>query len=414
MTMQTSPFQTDQQNNSTNSTPINDELSLRTLKDDLEALKTKGLENATAKEPEKTQKQKEGTKTSAKPSVANEPIPSKPADYSKNPSPFFSQQISSIKEVPRPLTVNPAQEKPMPVAAEKEKIDTLIEIPTETKNDSEKASYKILGAIIAILTISILSLGGYYFWITQTPATPTETLPADQPVEDIPVIIETPTEKYSATKPNYLTLDMLAEAEETKKSISAIALELKEMTPSTAYEFLIVDKENNPIDFSVFAKNLNLTLSQNLISSLEKDFSFFIYNDNGNIRTGFSVSMKDRIGLSKLMILQEKTLASDLSSLFLGAKPEQSSVSAFKDNSYNSYATRYLNLNTQEKLSIDYALTEDKLVLGTSMETMRAIIDKPRISEPPRILPPVAEEQSTENANDASSEVYPLTDTTIN
>ncbi len=402
--MQTSPFQTDQQNNSTSSTPSNNELSLRTLKDDLEALKTKGLE--------KTQEQKESTETSTRPSVANEPIPSGPTDYAKNPSPFFSQQISSTKEMPRPLAANPAQEKPLPKAIEKEKTSTLIEIPTEIKNDSEKSSFKILGAVIVILTISILSLGGYYFWMTKTPAAPMEASPIEQPVEDVPVIIESPTEKYSTTKPNYLTLDLTAGVEETKKSISAIAMELKEVAPSTAYEFLIVDKENNPVEFPVFATSLNLAFSQNIISSLEKDFSFFIYNDSGNMRTGFSVSMKDKNNLSKLMLIQEKTLVTDLTPLFLDSKPEQLAVYAFKDNSHSSYATRYLNLNIQEKLSIDYALTEKKLVLGTSMEMMRAIIDKQKnITSSPEAIRPTTEEQATEEIPIPSSEISPLTDT---
>ncbi len=345
----TSPFQGSTENN----TPDNPEkFSIRTMQDDLLSKQSK---------PVARQEELVAPKIT---------IPQTPL----TPTPFSASDISSAKisSSTQPLTMK----------------NDLVEIPsikTETPDVKTKNSlYNTIIVIIFLLIIGIIGLSAYYFLAMNTKKqelpTPTineEPVVIEKPAEEVP-IVQAPVEKYSKTKPNYLTMDpsVLSEAD-IKTTIAKVASEIQALTESIPYEFIIVDSNNNPVPFSIFATATKLTLSPEILSYLDDDFSLFIYNDNNNPRTGLSINIlpEKNSSLSAELQKQELLLPEALSFFFLDTVPDIKN-SAFTATIYNSNNIRYLNVNEPKNLSIDYTVSGSQLAIGTSKNTLRSILDK--------------------------------------
>lgn len=339
----------------------------------------------------------------------------KPIDTTPNDSPFGVQPTkqSPVNTVTSSISSNPFIEKQSaPKRDENLKNQTLSAPQNQTsqdiiQNNNFSAKEKIyadstpvktkpsmsFGILIAILTILILLTlggGGYYFWITTT-SEPTETdktqeiviedSPIDMPSENIPsedtITISPISEKYSSEKPNYISLNVeTMTAEEIKKTFSDTAKEVLTLQSNAPYEFIITDSNNNPLAFPIFATLANINISPSILSSLNEKFSFYIHNTNGGKRTGISIDIKNKTQLLSEMKNEEtKTLVDSLSFLFL-YEPYVSKKAAFAPTTYNNIDSRYLNLDPGNTLSIDYGIYENKLLIGTSQDSFRAILDK--------------------------------------
>lgn len=444
MTTQTSPFEIDNNNSSSAPSVSSDEFSIHTMKDDLELMK-KGEFVLSEKATTPVQKPTPALSSNPiAPQPKTETVPA-PVDYSKNPSPFFAAQPAPQKEMaskslpasapykledpfvetnkvetfspkqplqnPSAPTSSPSTTAPQSNPFEKKDVP-IVEIPTmeSSAGATNGTAYKMIIIVIFVLIVAILGLGGYYFWMTKTPSVIVEEIPTEETVneevpvaEETPIVIAQPSEKYSTSKPNYLVLDVASMgAEEIKNVLISTASEIKELSPSSIYEFLIVDKNNNPVTFAIFAAATKLNLSQNVLSALEKDFSLFLYNDNGNSRLGISVSIKNKDLLAKQLLVQEKTFATDVAPIFLDVKPQIQAGWVFKDGSYGAYKTRYLNLDATGSLSIDYTVAENKLVIGTSMQTMRAALEKSKTTTTVQ-EPAILESESSQSQNKVDS-----------
>ena len=334
---------------------VQDDFSIRTMQADLKELSGGGIIKKEEKLPPKI-----------KPAAALPP----------------AQQIKPLSQVaPSPPKENSFFSKPA------EPAKNIVEVPaaiTPSSPNKQSSSVKIILAIIVILIISIVGLGMYYFLIAKNskPAAvtaiqaPTETSPTQpQPVET-PVAAMPQPEKYSQDKPNFLSLDVnTMSSDEIKTAITKVAADLKTTETKSPYEFIVVDANNNPVAFPIFAIAAKLNLSPALLSALGENFSLFVFNDNGNVRLGLSATIVKADVAATEIQKQEKTLPADISFMFLDESPDQT-VASFKDGSYNDAPTRYLNLNAQETLSIDYALSSNNLIIGTSENTEHAIMDK--------------------------------------
>ena len=73
--------------------------------------------------------------------------------------------------------------------------------------------------------------------------------------------------------------------------------------------------------------------------------------------------------------IQEPNLIQSFSPLFL-EESFQDSNENFDTSQYNNLDIRYKNLIKSPNLSIDYIFFEDKLIITTSKESIRAILDK--------------------------------------
>jgi hypothetical protein len=274
----------------------------------------------------------------------------------------------------------------------------------------------IFVTIIVIIILSI-GVGGYYFFITRSGQVEQQAAPiieepvAQIPVVEEPVVITAPIEKYSSLKPNYLPID-IAKAKDTDitKSLMDIVPELGVSASETPLEFLVVDINNNPITFSIFSSALKLNLSPATLSALSENFSIYYYKDGSSVKLGLSIDIKDPIGLKTSLQKEESNLPSKLLPLFLGATPEIKN-GKFKDSIYNNAAIRYLNLNSQNTLSVDYAVGDKQLAIGTSKDTLRKIIDK--LSLPKNVTPSNNIKSTTEPATNLTTPVSQPTTQTV-
>lgn len=261
----------------------------------------------------------------------------------------------------------------------------------ESTTDNKPTSIKIIMSIVVVLIIGIIGLGIYYFLLTKksSPApvvstaapletNPVESTPAatDEQETEPSVTIVPITEKYSKEKPNYLTIDInILSSEEIKSEFIKVSNNLLDSKPSDIYEFVVVDANNNPISFPIFATAAKLNLSPTLLSSLDNDFSFYFYNDNLKMRLAVNATVAKKDLLAKELVKQEKTFVIDGTFLFLNNSPE-TKTGSFATSNYNNHDIRFLNVNTTKDLSIDYLVTDSRLVIGTSKNTTRAVLDK--------------------------------------
>ena len=255
--------------------------------------------------------------------------------------------------------------------------------PGLTKQKLGLARYLLVAAIILITIITGAS--AYYFWTTRQANPPEEiitnnnennetgnTVPAETPVSskiDVP--------KFSIEQPNHLNLDIATATPESIKAILQNNIkELKDSKIVSAVEFVIVDMENKPIKFSSFAEKFGIVFPKSIMSSLKDVFSLFIYNDNENYRLGFTIERTESPGLQKLMLAEEPKLPTDLNPIFLDIAYSSDAKKKFSTSNYDNFLIRYNNIVSPEYLSVDYAFSESKLILGTTKITIRAVIDK--------------------------------------
>ncbi len=250
---------------------------------------------------------------------------------------------------------------------------------------------KIIILILFVVVIFVLAAGGYYFWITRSSVEPVvQPQPAELPKEPV---INVPSERFSTENPNYLNIEVENVAvDNITQLLTQTVSEVEESKIKVPIEFLIADGNNNPIAFSRFAYLFQLNLSSETLSSLDEEFSLYLYNDSGNIRLGMTVDFKDKEKTAAGMAEGEGVLVENLSNLFIGASAEKENI-LFSDGEYKNYSIRYVNLDEQETISVDYAFTGNHLVIGTSKNTIRATLDK-------------AEDdgESLENISDSSAE----------
>ncbi len=250
-----------------------------------------------------------------------------------------------------------------------------------------KKEGKKIGVMLLVLgfILIIIGVGGYYFWKTRLQSTIKTKKEIQKPVNSVPkevssVIDKIPPQKkqdiFATDKPNYLVIDQ-ATIDQTgvKKIIQTYGEQVSQAAITLPVEFMVVDKQNNPISFQDFAQKLGLNFPTAIISQLGTDFSLYIYNDNNQIRLGLVVVIQKSELLKKLFLTEEKTLPQDLQSLFLTTQYTLKEKTSFNDSQYKDYSIRYDNVISPEILSVDYTITKNNLIIGTTKKTIRVIID---------------------------------------
>jgi hypothetical protein len=291
----------------------------------------------------------------------------------KSYSPFLN---TSVTEEKRDLTPQKEQVQP---------IEEIVKSPIKWN--------KILFISVLFIVFLSLSAGGYYFWITRNEPVPEINPPATEEAapentetvsNTTPVQIEPEQPKFSAEKPNYLSIDTESASSQTlKQLLIQTASEVKEMNPAKPIEFIVTDSDNDPVAFPIFSLLSGLKLSS-VSENLDEKFSLFMFPDAqaagtgalSNVRLGLAVDLKNKPGAVSAMKSKESTLIDDLLFLFLDTS-YQKTAKLFNDNSYNGHSIRYINIDEagQGTLSIDYSFTEKQLILATSKNMMWILLD---------------------------------------
>lgn len=365
-----------------------EEFSIHTMEDDLKNLQQGGkpvqekeeIFIETAHDPEPQKKQFDPKETS-----------------SEVVHPFF-EQVATPKQDKKNAPANTAPKEITEITASEN-------IPFE----EHRKAIRIITAIIAFLVVAILGLGGYYFFITKTPQqTPQQSQnTVEAPTQETPVTIEPPIEKYSSSKPNYLPLDIATlTTDEIKNSLTNISSELRSSAaPQSLYEFIVVDANNNPIAFPIFATAVKLNLSPVLLADMAETFSFYFYNDSSGTRVAIAANIAKKEALAAELTKQEKTFVTDAGFLFLGETPEKTD-GIFADSAYNNSNIRFININQQKTLSIDYAIKDSQLIIATSKNAMRAVLDKKALEETQLNIPASTNEK--DNSSRKTEEIQTI------
>lgn len=300
-------------------------------------------------------------------------IPNRPSEAN---SPFLKS--ASVPSVPAPQPNKPSS---IPDFKPKE---APVGVPEAGIHPASSHNWARIGGIFVLFVAFIGVLGGgYYFYMTRynVPAveigTPAEVVENTENIPEAAIPEETVVpEKFSSDKPNYLMLDVeKSELADIQKMISQKAIEIKEDGKMVPVEFVVVDQNNNPIAFKIFAVLMKINLSQKLLDDLADEFSLFIYDDQGSTRLGLALNPKNSATILQDIKAEEKTLAKTMEPLFLGEKAN-ASARIFGNSQEGSIAIRYINLNAQNSLSVDYWFQDGKLFVATSKATGRAIISK--------------------------------------
>ena len=250
----------------------------------------------------------------------------------------------------------------------------LTEIPLpESKSSSNRVASLVLIAFGILFVVALAGAGTYYFIKTRT--LPQNQQQTGSSVEEQAVVIIDPEEKYSANKINYLPIDISTlTTDEIWNIITSVASELANKPAGPVYEFMIVDSNNNPIAFPIFATAAKLELSPSILANLAEDFSFFFFNDTG-IKLSIAAKTNNDAAVATDLLKQEATLIRDLSPIFLESE-QITPLTEFGNGSYGNVSIRFKNIDSEKNLSLDYTISDGTLVIATSKNAMHAILDK--------------------------------------
>jgi hypothetical protein len=202
------------------------------------------------------------------------------------------------------------------------------------------------------------------------------------PTINIPKIIEgntVPTQKpFSSDKPNFLPFNTeTVSSEDIRATFSQIATRLKETNITEPVEFLVTDQNNNPIAFNRFAFLLKLDVDPEVLSLAEEIFSLYAYNDAGTVRFGLVLDFKDTQTKTAADIIQktESGLPYALRALIIEPGTTIGKKSAFQSSKYNQFDIRFTNIDISKNVAFDYTFYNNRFFIGTSKETLRAILN---------------------------------------
>lgn len=390
---------------------------VRTMKKDLENIGKPGYDESTP----------EITLEKIKPETIKTPAQGK-VEGGRITSPFLDAPVSSQAVPPRPIeTPQPSQittelpppviketPKPEPVnrieilkpeppkeAAKPQKIEPIdhfkpisIEADAPSANNPENVAPKkspwgkLIIIAISVFVIIIIGLGGYYFWVTKqstqvvTPAVPPVTTTDTSGVSDGGKTSDEktppPVPTLSTENPNYMSLDIEAlDEQKFKEQIFSYETRVAALNSKSSVEFVITDLQNNPIDFSKFAQKIGITLSKSTMENLGNNFSLFIYNSASGSRLGLSIDLASASASNKLkttLLGEESNLADEIKSLFPSSNYTITNKK-YAASTYSGVNIRYLNIVSPEELSVDYAISGSKLLIGTTKPSMLSAID---------------------------------------
>lgn len=302
-------------------------------------------------------------------------------------SPFFTDEPrSEIKETekknlsePIPATI-PTLPKEIPAPVEKEKL-----LANESKNIVKpKKTYALntkgnkIIVFVSVFVLLFLFTIGLFYYILQEPSDSDESISVDEstPAQSEEVSINPASEKYSLSDTNFFSVDIANATEnDIRNMLLQTAAEIKSFNASQSIEFAVTDINNNPVAFHIFAASLKLPFPEPLLNSLSDEFLIYFYNDKGQLRLGLKIQSNDASATAVEMKNIENQLSAILSPLYFDYQlPAQ--IPEFSDSSYQSKNIRYSNIDYVNNLSIDYSISDSMLLIGTSKDTLRSIIDK--------------------------------------
>jgi len=324
------------------------------------------------------------------PSTANKPViesplakqempqtmPATPAaePFSKNPF----QSVPTPPPIPVPNSVLPSF-KSSPSQSffggnPPAKPNSLPEIQEEQVVPQKKK--RGLTLLIIILLLAIGGAGFYYYWFyiqNNSSLFSFFSAPAASTPETPPASSTTPATSQNKNLRN-LVVDASQGPAEIKDVVQKFTTEFSaSASESDLIEVKLVGKNNQPIGKKEFFSGIGATIPDAVLMKLSEDYSLFTRKEGGVAKLGFVFKTVTSSGLADEMKKWEPTLKNDLISLYIGQAP--TGIGAFKLSQYKNADIRYFNFSSPADTSLDYSVISNFLVIGTSKNTTRAILD---------------------------------------
>jgi hypothetical protein len=138
-------------------------------------------------------------------------------------------------------------------------------------------------------------------------------------------------------------------------------------------EVKAIDQTNQPIGKKSFFAGLGITVPETVAMKLSEDYSLFVKKEEGVAKLGFVFKTITSASLVDEMKGWEPTMPNDLSSVFAGQTP--TGAGPFNSSRYKNADIRYYNFSSPPDTSLDYSVIANFLVIGTSKDTTRGILD---------------------------------------
>ncbi len=305
----------------------------------------------------------------------SKPQPTYPKKEAPPENPFQSMPTPPPVSSPEPdlsaLKSSPSQSffSEKPPASE-----NIIPPQTETKTSPQKPKKTIFVSLIILFAAIIAAAGFYYYWfyikgaVPATPVAPETALPETQPTPD------TPSENSQNNNLRKIIVDTSKSPTEIQSAATTFATDFIATAPEgNLIEVKILDQANQPIGKKVFFTGFGITVPNAVAMKLSEDYSLFVKKEEGAAKLGLVFKTVTSSGLTDEMKIWEQTIANDLKPIFAGQTP--TGAAAFNSSRYKNADIRYSNFSSPADTSLDYSVISNFLVIGTSKDATRTILD---------------------------------------
>lgn len=335
-------------------------------------------------------------------------IPKKPVDKP------LSENIPARREPPRPApiepTVEPSQElapgnpfqsipTPPPLHATSElpafksspsqsffsERPTLTEQKPVPQNKPEppalpKKKSKLLPVLVILLVMAIAGAGFYYYWFSLGKKLPSissllSKSKTPPPAENAPSAPSTASTDSQNKNLRQLVVDTSQNPVAIKDAVGKFAFDFgSSNSDGSIAEIKLLGKNNQPIGKKEFASGFGLSIPDAVLMKLSEEYSLFVTKENNSVRLGLVFKTVTLSGLDDEMKNWEPKMPTTLRSLYLVSSTAPAEP-PFNSSRYKNADIRYFNFSSPTDTSLDYAVISNFLIIGTSKESERAILD---------------------------------------
>lgn len=248
--------------------------------------------------------------------------------------------------------------------------------PQEEESQKTRKKMVYLALAIGTLLLAFGFVAWYFIFRSSSVVTdPQEAVPSPEEKPVVSVVLESP---FSLQTPNYLSIDTESiTANGLQEILRQSAERIMAAHIGEPVEFLLTDKNNNPLAFSRFSYLMQLDIKPEILSSLGEPFSLFLYNDQGIVLPGLKLSFVVPGGVAAFENQKETTLPFAFRSILFPGRVVAKEV-VFRSGVYNTETVRFVNIDMTGTVSFDYVVRGNDWFIGSSKDTLRAMLDKKR------------------------------------
>src|SRR3989344_2173415 len=140
---------------------------------------------------------------------------------------------------------------------------------------------------------------------------------------------------------------------------------------------LTVPEENRVWNAKEFLSSLGVEAPEGIASNLQENLTFFVYkNAQNRSRLGFAIPLAENANIGAGLTAWEPTMERNFALFFsIQGQKDSFAVTFFRGTVYKGVTVRFQTLSSQD-LGLVYALLDNMLVVTSSFERMRAVIDQ--------------------------------------